>query len=259
MADQTRITEVLTELNALLGDVTPYKLAAVPPAEIQHVEKNAHYMPTKMYRQLVDNIKRDGNLASLPFCWRKADGTFVALSGNHRVDAARDAGLPLVLVLYTDAKLTKAQAVSIQLSHNALVGADNPQVLRELWNEIDDLRFKVYSGLDEKLLNTLEQAHIMRIAEEPLRFEELTILFMPSEIDRLEETAKRLGAKTKRRWAAQVEAFDRFFDALLSFKEASNIVNTGTAILAMTEIIEAWLAEHNESEHGNEKDTSQRT
>lgn len=249
MADKARINEVASELNALLGDVTPYKLAVVDPREVRHVDKNAHYMPTKVYRQLTDNLKRDGNLASLPFCWRKADGTFVALSGNHRIDAARDAGIPLILVLYTDAKLSKAQAVSIQLSHNALVGADNPQTLRELWNEIDDLQYKVYSGLDEKLLETLEQAHIIRIIEEPLRFEELVILFMPSEIDHIEDVAKRLGAKTRRRWLAQVETFDRFFDALLSFKEAANIVNTGTALLAMTEIVETWLAEQQKVEH----------
>lgn len=248
MADKARIDEVAGELNALLGDVTPYKLAVVDPREVQHVDKNAHYMPTKVYRQLTDNLKRDGNLSSLPFCWRKADGTLVALSGNHRIDAARDAGIPLILVLYTDAKLSKAQAVSIQLSHNALVGADNPQTLRELWNQIDELQYKVYSGLDEKLLETLEQANIIRISEETLRFEELVILFIPSEIDHIEDVMRRLGHKTRRRWAAQVEAFDRFFDALLSFKEATNIVNTGTAILAMTEIIEAWLLEHQEDE-----------
>lgn len=193
MAEQERLEAILSELNGALGDVTPYKLAVVNPRDVQHVDKNAHYMPTKVYRQLVDNVKKDGNLSSLPFCWRKTDGTFVALSGNHRIDAARDAGVPLLLVLYTDAKLTRAQQVGIQLSHNAIFGQDNPQVLRELWTEIDDLTFKVYSGLDELMLDAMEKANVIRITEAPLRFEELTLLFIPSEIDRIEETVYLAG------------------------------------------------------------------
>ncbi|MFN2166700.1 MAG: hypothetical protein ACK2U9_10630, partial [Anaerolineae bacterium] len=135
MADQARLQETLDTLNGMLGDFTPYKLAAVPPGEIEHVDKNAHYMPTATYRQLVDNIAQDGNLSSLPFCWRRQDGVFVALSGNHRVDAARDAGVPLMLVLYTDADLSRSQQIGIQLSHNAIFGQDNPKTLRELWRE----------------------------------------------------------------------------------------------------------------------------
>lgn len=193
MAEQARLDEAVVQLNALLGDVTPYKLAVVAPGDVQHVAKNARYMPSAMYRQLVDNIKRDGNLASLPFCWRKADGVFVVLSGNHRVDAARDAGISSILVLYTDAQLSKSQAVSIQLSHNALAGADVPTVLLELWQEIDSLQDKSYAGLDEALLDNLAKASVVRIDRAGLEFEEMSLLFLSSEIERIKETLKRLG------------------------------------------------------------------
>jgi len=42
-------------------------------------------------------------------------------------------------------------------------------------------------------------------------------------------------------------------DRLLDYKEAANIVNTGTALLAMAEIMEAWLAEHNAGERDESK------
>lgn len=242
MADQTRLDEVVNELNALLGDVTPYKLAVVAPSDVQHVAKNARYMPGAMYRQLVDNIKKDGNLASLPFCWRKDDGTFVVLSGNHRVDAARDAGIPVILILYTDAKLSKSQAVSIQLSHNALAGADVPTVLLELWKEIDDLQDKAYAGLDEGLLDNLAKAGVVRIDRAGLQFEELVLLFLPSEIERIKDILKRLGGgQQTQRLAARVEEFSAFFDTLLSYKEATGIVNSATAFLGMIGIVQDWL------------------
>lgn len=253
MATEARLGELIEQLNAQLGDVTPYKLAVVSPRDVEHVEKNAHYMTGQMYRKMVDNVKHDGNLSSLPFCWRDADGRFIALSGNHRVDVARDAQVESILVLYTDRELSRSEQVAIQLSHNALVGEDNPAVLRDLWREINSAALKIYSGLDEKVLNALEPANVLRPKEAALRFEELSILFLPHEREHMDEIARLLTDRAKKarvhHWLAPVEVFDRFFDALLTFKESANIVNTGTAILAMLDIVETWLAEHHEAEH----------
>lgn len=248
MAKQAQLGELIDQLNAALGDVTPYKLAVVPPAQIEGVEKNAHYMPKRVYDQLKANIERDKNLSSLPFCWRKPDGSFVALSGNHRTRIAAEVGVPLVLLLYTDEKLSRPQQVAIQLSHNSLVGQDNPVTLRELWDEVSDLNWKVYTGLDDGLLKTIEPVAVTRITEEGLRFEELILLFLSPEIERIEATLKRLGSVSKKRMAASYADFDRFFETLLTFKEASGIVNSATAIMAMIEIVEQWIIEHHEGE-----------
>ncbi len=249
MADQARLIELCSALNESLEGVTPYRIAVAPPREIEHVDKNAHYMSKRVFDQLVANVKRDGNLSSLPFCWKRPDGKFIALSGNHRVDAAREAGVPLLLLLYTDEALSRSQKRAIQVSHNALVGADNPAVLKEIWAEIDDLGMKVYSGLDDAMLKTMDNVDVARISDDPLRFEDLHILFIPSEVDRIKETLGRLGNIKKARLAAPVEDFDRFFEMLLTFKEASGILNTGTAFRAMMDIVEAWIAEHIAAEH----------
>jgi len=253
MAETPQFTTLVGALNQALGGVTPYKLAVVDPAQIEPVDKNAHYMSQRVYQQLVDNIREDGNLSSLPFCWQRPDGRLVSLSGNHRVGAARDAGVGQILVLYTDQKLAKDEQIAVQLSHNALVGQDNPQALRELWNEITRLDAKVYSGLDEGLLETMPPVQVVRIDDAPLRMEELTMWFAPAEIERAKDVLSRIGHARKHRFLADVQVFDRFFDALLDFKEARGILNTATAILALLELAEQWLEQHDEHVAGEQE------
>lgn len=245
MAIETRLEGAVEQLNAALGDVTPYRLAVVNPNNVYHVEKNAHYMPSRTYRRLVDNIKRDGNLSSLPFCWNSKDGKIVALSGNHRIDAARDAGIEQILVLYTDKEMTRSEQVAVQLSHNAIVGTDNKQILRELWDEIFDMEYKQYTGLDETTLETVDAASLDRLRVQSLPLEMVQFLFLPEEIERLDSVVKALEKVAKPdyvRYAGRREDFDRFLDAVLKFKEAEGIISTPTAILRMVEVIEEYLA-----------------
>lgn len=245
-----RLQAALVQLNAALEGVTPYRMALVSPGEVAHVEKNAHYMPTKVYKRLVENIRHDGNLSSLPFCWRDGAGKLVALSGNHRVDAARDAGIEQILVLYTDAGLSRSEQIAVQLAHNAVVGADNKQVLRELWEEILEMEFKQYSGLDESLLETVDASALDRLRVQPLPLEMVQLLFLPHETERVAEVIDALGKWSPEdgglRFAARLEDFDRFFSVLLKCKEAEGIVNSATAVLRMMEIVEDYLTSKTE-------------
>lgn len=255
MADPLRLDAVLDQLNNALGDVTPYKLAVVPPGSLQPLAKNAHYLPKRVYDQLVANIRTDGNLASVPFCWRQPDGQYQVLSGNHRVAAAVTAGTPQILILYTDAQLSRPERVAIQLSHNALVGNDNPALLAELWTEVDTLALKIYSGLDDDLLAPLPPVTVARLNEAALRFEEVTLLFLPAERARITEIVARLGASKHPRLLAPLDLFDRFFAMLLTFKEVTQILNSGTALLAMCDIVDEWLLHHRSDPHADEPDT----
>ncbi len=244
MVDEARLQNVLKELNELLGDVTPYKLAVVPPSEIRPVDKNAHFMPKRVWDSLRANVEKDGNLSSLPFCWRHPDGTYESMSGNHRVKVAAETGVSHILTLYTDEALSKPERLAIQLSHNALVGQENFTTLRELWEEIDDLSLRVYTGLDEQYLETMAPVNIQRINEAALRFEEVTLMFIPAEVERIKNVVPLLGKATRHRFAGRLQEWDSFFEMLLTFKEAAGIVNTSTAFLAIIDIVEEWIAEH---------------
>jgi hypothetical protein len=239
--DSTKLAEVVEQLNEQLGDVTPYKLAVVDPADLLHVEKNAHYMPAKVYRQLVSNIKKDRNLSSVPFCWRREDGKLVVLSGNHRVDAARDAQVEKIIVLYTDAQMGRSEQIAIQLSHNSLIGSDDPQALRELWREIIDLEFKQYTGLDEVAMSALDAADMDKIRGGKMPMEDLHLLFLPDEIEYIDEAIKEIARKKGKVYAAPLSAWEEFFETLLNFKEAAKVYNSATALLEMTKIVMQWI------------------
>ena len=141
--DQT-ITERLEEINKL---ITPYRLAWVDPKrDCVPPEKNARYMTKDQLNRLTDNIRQDGFLSQLPFGLKQSDGKYMMLSGNHRIKAAIKAEQRRVLILFgLEADFDKNRRLALQLSHNAIVGQDNPLVLRDIYSEIDDLLNKEYT------------------------------------------------------------------------------------------------------------------
>lgn len=97
------------------------KVLKVNPRDLKLLEVNARFMKQDEYQKLVANVKRDGCLTQLPFvCKDPVERKWLVLSGNHRVQAAIDAGLEEIEVQATKDKLTKDEMIAIQLSHNAI-------------------------------------------------------------------------------------------------------------------------------------------
>lgn len=243
MADKVRqridaFNEILEQFNFA------YRIDIVDPKTLKPADKNARFMSGQMFEQLVSNIKRDGGPTSAPFCWRDVKGIYHILSGHHRVDAAAAAGIEMILIMFTDRELSRQEQIAIQLSHNAISGEDEPTTLRELWHEILAIDLKAYSGLDDKVLQSYEPVKIDTLGEQNIAFQEVILAFFPSEIERLDDVLKQLAARRKTRYAAQIEQFDRFVDRLMDFKEAAGIYNSATAILAILDIVEEWLAQN---------------
>ena len=148
------------------------RIIQVDPKRLKLLETNARYMRHEQYNRLVENVKRDGRLTSIPFAalWRyytqedplpmDEDGGLVweVLSGNHRVMAAIDAGLTEIDCMVTEDPLPKPQRVAIQLSHNAIAGEDDPAILKQLYQEIGEVDLKLYAGLDDKMLALLDES-----------------------------------------------------------------------------------------------------
>jgi len=236
-ADVERINERLKETDS------PFRVAIVNVDDLLLLEKNARYMTNAQFRNLVNNIKRDGGLSSVPFCVREGD-KFRVLSGNHRVMAAREAGLREILIMYTERQLSRQEQVAIQLSHNAIVGQDDPLILKELWEEIEDLDLKYYSGLDDKLLGTLEPVSLASIAEAAMEWRSLSFLFLPEEVDRLKEVLdqalKQLPTETEA-IVARLADFDRMLDAMTKTQAAHKVTNAAVTIMLMLDLFERNL------------------
>ena len=235
----------LATLNATLKQLgQPYKLALVDPASLKELDKNAHFMTHEMFQNLVANIQRDGALASVPFCWY--DGTtYHVLSGNHRVKAAVAAGVPRILILYDDRPLTRQERVAIQLSHNSINGKDDPAILKELWAEIDDLGLKYYAGLDDKQLEQLADAQLKSMREAVLDYKSVMFLFLPEEMEALENAFRRAVESTvcEEAVTARLSEFSRLVDALDKTKASYAIKNHAVALSLVLDVFERNLTD----------------
>lgn len=207
------------------------RIITLPPQSLRLLAKNARYMRHEVYAQLVANIRRDGKLTSVPFAFCDG-GTYTVLSGNHRVRAAIDAGLAEIEVMVTDDELSREQQIAIQLSHNSLAGEDNLGVLKDLYEEIESLDLRAYSGLDDKTLALIEDVKVPAMSEANLSYQTIPLIFLPSEVDAAKEAfeeARKLVA-TDEIWLARFEDYDAFLDAMATASSAYAITNTATAL-----------------------------
>ena len=223
---------------------TSVRMAVVPIAQCDFLEKNARFMRAEQYRQLVENIRRDGCLTSVPFAIRQGD-RYKILSGNHRVKAAQDAGLTDIPVLYTDQELTHAQQVAIQLSHNAIAGQDDMAILRELYDEINDVALKEYSGLDDVVLGRMNPPNLDPLSESHLEYRVVSVCFLPEEVERAEKLFDKVMEQTTgdATWVNRRADYDRMLDALTIAKAQAGVKNTATAFGLLLDLAEKHLEE----------------
>ena len=166
---------------ALYGDALT--LAVMDPKDISLLKKNARILKKDVFQQLTANIGRDKRLSSVPLCHRLSDGRLEVLSGNHRVQASVEAGIERILVMIIEEDLTRSQAVAIQLSHNALVGEDDPALLAELWAEIEDIAAKTYAGLSSDVVEKLDKIDLT--LEQAIQQASVKDAYLPGTVQKL--------------------------------------------------------------------------
>lgn len=242
------------KLNDLLRDrgITSLKLTVVDPAHLKLLEKNARFMKKPVFDKLIKGIEKWG-LQSLPLCW--FDGSdYHVLSGNHRVMAARKAKKKAILVLYTDEDLDDGERIAIQLAHNRICGEDDQQMLNELWAGIKAIPLKELTGFDDEFFQKLKPLEMSSIKGSPLLVKKVSILFFQEDMDRIAEARELLEKeKADETWLAAMNDFNCFVEAVLSVKEAGNIVNTAMALRAMAEIVLEAIVKESENERAKAK------
>lgn len=131
-----------------------FEIKRVELSQLKLIDKNARFMTQAKFNQLVDNIRRDGDLTTVPFCYEYKEGKYEVISGNHRVQAAQMAGLTTIRIMSTKV-LSNDERRAIQISHNSLTGQDDLEILRELVNEIQDAALREYAAIDESDFESL--------------------------------------------------------------------------------------------------------
>lgn len=213
------------------------EIKTISPFDVQLLEKNARYMTAAQIRQLTKNVEQDGCLTSVPLCWYE-NGQLVVGSGNHRVTAARKAGLKKIQVMVIKNELNEKQKVAIQLSHNAITGQDDPSLLFDLYDSLD-LEGKLYSGLTDDDFDNLPKLDTTGLSVGGMKYQEILLTFLEDEEAIFIDTLKRIeksAAKGTLHFLNRNNDFDRFFDTLIKVKNSKNIHNTAFALNAMSEL-----------------------
>lgn len=218
------------------------EIREVNPAQIAPAEINARFMKQQDYLRLVENLKRDGTLTSVPLVYREGD-RLVCVSGHHRVQAAVDADLPAIPVMVITTPLSDARRRAIQLSHNRIVGQDDPNLLLEMFTALD-LDEKRYSGHTDDDFKQLESIDIASLAVGAPELEILQILFLPED---LEVVQRHLDAIKKapecRTYVAAYRDLDRVFEAVNAVRKQKDVHNAALALRVMSELALERLAQ----------------
>ncbi|MEH0579092.1 MULTISPECIES: ParB N-terminal domain-containing protein [Streptomyces] len=222
------------------------KLVRRDPRTLTRLEVNARFMRKEEWDRLVENIRRDGCLTSTPLIYSGGeyeDGRELVLSGNHRTMAAVEAGLDEIDCMLIEEKLTRQQLVAIQLSHNAIAGQDDPATLKQLYEELDDVDWRAYSGLDDEQLSLLAEVSPEGLSEANLDFATVSLIFLPPELEAAREAFDQARLGQNESWLAARADYQQTLDTLASTHAAHKVGNVATALHAILAIVERHLDE----------------
>lgn len=243
--DVVKIQQDLDRLNSQLSGLGLFPLALVSPKDCIGQKKNARYFEVDKFNQLVSNIKGDGALESAPLLYQndelKAQGKYEIISGHHRVEAAKAGGIPY-LIAFVRSDINRDQLVSKQLSHNALTGKDDQQILKELFDSIDDIDLKLASGLQNEIDKVQYESLNFRLGT----YKSFLILFTPPDLDEFNRVVDLMMESTDIRTDAEVrlasmDSHPEFVDKIQRIKKVENIKSNATALHRILMLAEEGL------------------
>ena len=219
------------------------ELRIVNPKSLSLLKHNARYFKKDQFKQLVENLKKDQRLSGTPLCHTVEDGKLEVLSGNHRVEASVEAGIPWILVIVDLGDLSENEQIAVQLSHNSLVGVDDDQILAELWNKIDDIKMKCYAGLSSETVEQLKKIKLVSFTTPQIRTKQVSFAFTETEVEVITDILDELGKITADSiHLSHIDQFPDFFNLIQDIKKKENIKNGSLAVLRMVELASSALA-----------------
>lgn len=234
--DVSDIQEALDLLNerAHAKGITTFSFGIAKPTDFIAAPLNAHFMRDETFRQLVHNIRQDGNLSSFPLAYHE-DGKIYTIDGHHRVEAAKNADVPWMFYIYLDRGVDDDERIARQLAANAIVGEDDEQKLLALWTKIGDMDMKLYSGLDEKRFKMYQPVNLKQFADKALTFKTIELMFLPNEIEHVRERLDGIGKSNRARFVGALDQYAPIAEAFMQLKEATNVYNSAAAFMVMLE------------------------
>lgn len=212
--------------------------------ELRERDVNAQVQTSEVFDRLKTNIQLDKRLESLPLCYiKKGDerNELGIISGHHRTRAARMANVTDIYVIAIEDELTEDEIIAKQLSHNALVGESNKDIVKKMYESIQSIDEKIKSGVYiEKTKEIYEQLKVDEVNFD-FDFEILQIMFLPSQLTKFERVEKLIG-KNEKSWIAKYEDFEKVKEAIQAIAKNCDIRNIAAIISRMCDITLEYYA-----------------
>ena len=226
-------------------------IAKVNINKVKEQNVNARIMKDDMQDMLTANIKKRGQLESLPLLALVGD-TLEIISGHHRIKSARAAGLEEIVVFVDVSGLSRIQIAAKQLAHNAISGFDDDNTLREICKMITDVDDMLESALSEEYFKDLE-VEVERLATPSVEFDWKVVefTFLPHQLKDLNLLTENL-SHADYIGVADIEQFKPFVDALEKTQKFEDVRSVGTAIHMM---IDTALKSLDEKGYGDDIET----
>lgn len=221
--------------------------------DLKEQDLNANVMAPATFERLVANIKQRGAPESMPYCAQPGGkGDTEIVSGHHRVRASRAAGLERIHVLVDCSEMTRSQIVAKQMAHNHLVGSDDPEVAKQLIEQIATPDDRLLSGLPDEVFGQTEDVDVMRLFTPRVDFDfrTVTFAFLPHQQGELERLIDMLEGRRDLVVAAPIEQFDDLLKTAAKYARIKKVKSGGTAITLMIRLAQAEIDAH-EAEEAN--------
>lgn len=221
-----------------------YSIWRVHIDSLRERDKNARIMSQFKFDRLTENIKENGGLfESLPLATpienKGGNAEFLIISGHHRIRAARSANITMIHVIVIEKQLTKDEIIAKQLSHNALSGEDDQHVLRELYDEIKIIDFKIQSGLTDMEIDIPQTSVKINDIQIQLDYELVKLFFLSRDAQRLDEIFATLEEEAKA-YIVDKKDFERFTKQVREIHQRDDIINLAAIFTRMLDIVEHY-------------------
>jgi hypothetical protein len=220
---------------------TTLSIWKVHPDALREQDKNARIMDVKTFQRLTENIKNSKQLESLPYCYRTVSPggseELSIISGHHRVRAARKAGLTELFVLVEERELSRAQVTAKQLAHNALAGADDEQMLTELYASIDEINAKLEAGifsLEAKIKDLDVKADDIKF---DFDYEQVILLFLRHEYEDFKAVLQQIEDDLKETATVGLCSYEQFEQYRRIIRDVSKVHDVRSIPAVMAKIV----------------------
>lgn len=232
-------------------------LVLVDADKLWEQDENARTMPRNMFNQLTQNVTDRGGLESVPFCALTAKAVEI-VSGHHRIRSLRAAknkkpsiSMQIPILLDTTG-LTRSDIRAKQLAHNSIEGTDDPQMLKQIYLQIDDANLRLQAFIDESKLDLQigEKAQITPLSA-GFTFEHVKLFFLPHQLEDFEKALDTLEGTEDKVYLADHKSWSAFRKAINKIMAKEDIRSVGTALGRMSEIIlNSYGSDKNVAENG---------